>query len=105
MRSKPCTASIDSNLGYRNSLTSVVASRTPGQINLHGFQEFAAAERRPRRASTEKDLVDVVVQYGAEPFKVVPAELNADAFRDRVADRVGMADALALNDFDIAVKR
>ena len=45
-----------------------------------------------------------MVQYGAEPFKVVPAELNANAFRDRVADRVGMADALTLDDFDLAVK-
>jgi hypothetical protein len=39
-----------------------------------------------------------VLEDGAEPFKVVPAELNADAFRECVADRVRMAKALALND-------
>lgn len=93
MRSNPCTACVGA-IGYGNSLAFVLASRTPGQIQLHGFHDFTAAERGSRRTSAKKDLIDVVVQDGAEPFKVMLAELNADALRKRVADRVRMAKTL-----------
>src|SRR3989304_2206261 len=56
------------------------------------------------RAGHEQGLVDVVVQDRAEALQVLLAQRNAHPLHDRVADGVGMTDALALDDLDLVLR-
>jgi hypothetical protein len=84
----------------RDDLAVVVSGRAPRQIQLDRFEDVAPSECRAGRTPAQQDLVDVVVEDEAESLEVVPAERQADVFRERVADRVRMAGAFAFDDLD-----
>ena len=86
----------------RNDLAMPAASRATREVDLDRRGHLARTECRSRRTAAQQDLVDVVMEDGAEAFEVVPAELDADPLGDRIAERVGMPSALALDDLDLA---
>ncbi|HVZ20724.1 MAG TPA: hypothetical protein VG871_06660 [Vicinamibacterales bacterium] len=85
---------------HRNGHSAVLERDAARQIDLDGLVNLPAAERRAGPAADQQNLVDVVVQNPAESFEMVSAETDRHCFGDPVADRVRMAEALALDDFD-----
>ena len=57
---------------------------------------------RPRPASPEQHLVYVVVEDFAEALQIETREADRETFRERVADRIGVTDALSLDDLELA---
>jgi hypothetical protein len=105
MRGEPCPASVYSQFVERDDRSPVVPRRASRQVQLNLLEDLAASKCRARRTATQKNLVDVVVQDDAELMQVVFTEGPTDLLRERVADRVGMAGAFALDDFDRLVGR
>ena len=101
VRAEPLAARLDGDLVDRNGLAAVVLRRTTREDDLDRLQDLAAAERGPRGAAAEQHLVDVVVEDRAEAPQVFAAQPHAEVLGDRVADRVGMAETLALDDLDL----
>src|SRR5689334_10984615 len=85
---KNVLASFNGNVIDRDFLASPGAGGTPREVELHGNGDFAAAERRSRSATTQQDLVDVVVKDHAESISVVAAQAGADPLGNGVAKRV-----------------
>ena len=52
-----------------------------------------------RRAATQQHLVDVVVEDRAATLQIGPAEILRQGLGQRIADRIRMARALALDHF------
>src|SRR5437016_1104042 len=68
---------------------------------LHRLPDHATAEPDFGGPRHEKGLVDVVVEDPAKLAHVFSAELDRHAVHDGIADRVGVADPLALHHLDL----
>jgi hypothetical protein len=77
--------------------TLVFCGRAASKIDLDRLKHLSAAESWPCGSSAEEDLVHVMVENDPEAIEVVPAEAHADVLSDSIADRVGVAQALALH--------
>ena len=64
-----------------------------------GPRHGATAKRRRGTTAAKKGLVDVVMQDSTEPLLIFAAEPSRERLGKGVADRVGVAQAFALNDF------
>ena len=64
--------------------------------------KLASAERLPAFPRGEQRLVHVVVEDRAGALQVHPVERDRDRLDERIADRVGVAEALALHQLDPA---
>lgn len=70
------------------------------QVDLDRRRELASAEHGTRLLRDEQHFVHVVMQNGSELLQVVVRERDADFLGQRVAERVGMPEPLALHHFD-----
>jgi hypothetical protein len=64
-----------------------------------GPRHGATAKRRRGTTAAKKGLVDIVMQDSTEPLPIFAAEPSRERLGKGVADRDGMAQAFALNDF------
>ena len=74
-----------------------------GQIDVDRPGHGAAAESWSSATSAKKGLVDVVMQDRTEPLPILAAEASRERLGNGVANRVGMAQAFALDDLNSVI--
>ena len=82
----------------RQHVTTDHGGRAVADDQLHRLGDAARPEALGTPAGDQERLVDVVVRDGAELVQVHAVEVDGDGLDDRVADRVRMAEPLALDD-------
>lgn len=96
---KPVLATLDRNVIDGNLNALEVTRGATRKMDLDRCSDLAAAERRSRCASAEQRLIDVVMQHGAKVIEIEACEPAAYCLRQGVANRIRMADAFALHEF------
>jgi hypothetical protein len=93
-------ASFDCDLRDGQAPTVELCHRAAGQIDFDRLDHRASPEVWLGPASPKQHLVDVVVDDDPEVLEVAARERPRELFGQRVADRVGMAETLPLDDLD-----
>lgn len=100
VRAQPGSAGLGDHFLDRKFGTIEATGRTASDENLDRPDHAPAAEDRIRLPSPEQDLIDIVVKYQAASLAVEPAQGKARSLGESVANAVGMAETLALDDFN-----
>ena len=72
--------------------------RATGQKKIHRLQNLAASKGGERATANQQRLVDVVVLNRSEVVQVVARQRAAQFLAEEIADRIRMAEPLALED-------
>jgi hypothetical protein len=100
MLANPLAAPFDRNLLDRNPHAAELANGTAGKVNLDGFEHLTPGERRPRGAAAKQRFVYVVVQDLTKPSEIEPRQTATEHFGQRIANGIGMPEALALDELE-----
>jgi hypothetical protein len=105
MSPQPLAASLNCNLVRGNSHTAAFVCSAAGQINLHRFDNLATSKYRSRTSTAEENLINIVVKDETKLLLIVTTECYANSFRNRIANRIGMANAFPFDDFNFPSSR
>ncbi len=102
---QPLFARLRSKVLYGHLVAAVLEGGASGQIDLHRGDDTAAAECRSAAARPQQRLVDVMMKDEVKMLQIISAQRKAQLFGKRVTHGVRMADSLALDDLDGAIRR
>ncbi len=77
-------------------------SGAPGEIDLEGRGDLAAAESGCAQSRRQQHLVHVVMKNGAAAFVIGASQADGERFRQRIADRIRMTASFPFDHLDVA---